>query len=793
MSGFLDNFLAWYFGLSTQGESGDVLRQWRLESAWNWQNGFTVVFLLGLLAVTILLWRRITLHRPSRLRFFLLMTRLLILLVSTLLILQVQLRTVAFGKPQLVFLIDTSASMSFSDSYSEDDQKKLETAGFETDSTSRFRILQQTIAESNNEDIRFLRSNFRLDVYTFDSKLNSRLWSSSTEEREDSTSADDSLTLKDRISTLRPNGDTTEFRASLEELGKRIRDISPLAVIIFSDGQATNDLLPGLSRTLKNFERLRIPIMTVGFGSRNNQSDLVLKDAKVSPVGFAGDEQPAQVILTSNTTIDIPVNLTVRSTRSNEEVLSTTIDSLIAGQPHTVSLNLPALAPGYNSFELLASPVSGETNIKNNSQRVRVWGRESNLKVLLIDQTPRWEFRHLKSSLERDKRLSVETFLMDSDPDYAVEDRTALARMPEDFSGYDAVILGDIDFSNVTNRFTQNLDQFIRMGSGGLLFLSGNSSLSTIEAKPLIADLHPATPQNIESEKRLAVIAEITPEGRAQSLFPAEFFADQQTALPELFPIYRELSLKPASLVLMEGAPQIGNTERFPLILTMRYGNGVIIQHIVDDTWRWRVLQEGRPYRGFWSQMIRNACRRKMITELPTVELFTNQDRFTLNEPAEIILVNRSDQFSEAEQLPVLLRRDDEPATTIQLQRTEQASNTFNSTLTDLLPGKYLVSAPSLTAPQTSLNTTFEVVNLDPERTYKPMNEELLQKMSQATRGKFFTPSEFDQLVQALPSGQLAGSVQTRIISIWNRWEVFLLLTFLLATEWATRRISGVD
>ncbi len=127
-------------------------------------------------------------------------------------------------------------------------------------------------------------------------------------------------------------------------------------------------------------------------------------------------------------------------------------------------------------YEVTIEPVAGESTLENNVARATVSVRSTQIRVLLVERTPRWEFRHLKPLLERDKMIELKTVLQESDIDFVQEDRTALPNFPArqvDLNEFDVVILGDIDLSLLNSQSLGHLKTFVSEQGGGLILVAG--------------------------------------------------------------------------------------------------------------------------------------------------------------------------------------------------------------------------------------------------------------------------------------------------------------------------------
>ncbi|WP_417848001.1 hypothetical protein [Thalassoglobus sp.] len=782
--------MTWYFDLPVNGEEGGIQRLWRLEAAWNWQTAHVLILAACLLWIGVWLVNVMARHQSRLVRIFLFSNRLLIIFLVALLILQVRLKTVAYGQPKLTLLVDTSGSMSLTDRYSAEDLKRLQGIGVSRPNRPRIEILKDFLTTGSSSWLDRAISRYELELLTFDSRLHLQ------QEAESLSVSQRELLFKsvpERLSKFRATGATTDFVQTLDELGRIQRDRPSAAIVLLSDGNPTAHSASALVKTEKTFSRLRIPVYAVGVGSRRSTGDLAITRTDLEPVGFAGEDHPLTVSLEANQDVKVPVTIRIRNILQDSEVFSVTIDGLRQGVTESVPMVLPDLAAGRNDFEIEVVPLAGETDLKDNLQRIRVWGRESDLNVLLVDRSPRWEYRHLKATLERDSHLAVQTFLFESDPAFAVEDRTALNRLPKSLETIDAVILGDVDFKLLDGGFVAELQRFVREQGGGLLLLSAETSLGSLDLSSGLAEMHPAVEQSGEESERMPTQIVVTAEGKAQGVLPVGTDPDQLGQLPLIYPDFKMYAAKPAAIPLLQGVNSAQAGQMLPLILSMRYGKGVIIQHLFDDSWRWRPVANGEFYRKVWSQMIRNLCRRKLLDQLPPLELLTDQDEYRPYESIQVRLLDRKAKYQNLDSVIVELKADSGSTQNVTLRRTQLPFDGFASTIENLNPGEYAVSFDSREESVATIRTRFRVLDSDPEEEYIPMNESLLRSLSESTHGAFLHPWEIDSILDQLPERKLTGYSETRLIPLWNRSEILIVFIIAMSIEWIFRRRAGLD
>ena len=90
-----------------------------------------------------------------------------------------------------------------------------------------------------------------------------------------------------------------------------------------------------------------------------------------------------------------------------------------------------------------------ETDDNNNEVKRRLRIVDDKVRVLFVEQSPRWDYRYLQAALTRDRRVEVKTLLIEGDPALAREEGSPyIEQFPEnkkDLFEYDVVVFGDVD------------------------------------------------------------------------------------------------------------------------------------------------------------------------------------------------------------------------------------------------------------------------------------------------------------------------------------------------------------
>src|SRR5207247_10762225 len=131
----------------------------------------------------------------------------------------------------------------------------------------------------------------------------------------------------------------------------------------------------------------------------------------------------------------------------NQQVASKTITFSGDGE-QVVPMRFTPQTAGDFDLEASIEPRPDEAVKDNNSRTQRLRVIDAKIKVLLVDQSPRWEFRYLQAMLLRDRRIELKCFLVEGDKGITrAAGSPYLAEFParrDEVFQYDLIILGDV-------------------------------------------------------------------------------------------------------------------------------------------------------------------------------------------------------------------------------------------------------------------------------------------------------------------------------------------------------------
>lgn len=221
------------------------------------------------------------------------------------------------------------------------------------------------------------------------------------------------------------------------------------------------------------------------------------------------------------------------------------------------------------------------------------------LRVLLIDETARWETRHLHQLLLATPDVEVVLALLSHETGTLPTTRRAAA-------AFDAVVLGTFDPRDLPQGTAEALAAAAASDGLGIVWsLDARADLPALAASPL-ADLLPCTPLALPAPRPSAQGFGVTRTPAAAGfpwLHPLLRAAERSQAnvfLPALVRARRGTTLAPLLLATsVTPEAQI----RSPVVLVDHSASGRVVA-LLAETWRWRAAGGGPDIDDFWRSTI---------------------------------------------------------------------------------------------------------------------------------------------------------------------------------------------
>ncbi|HUR55087.1 MAG TPA: vWA domain-containing protein, partial [Gemmataceae bacterium] len=376
------------------------------------------------------------------------------------------------GWPEVVILLDTSASMATTDDLKdpavrEKAEELRRAAGLSE--AHRLKLAQLLLTKKDADWLDILLREKQVKVYIFAVDSQSRQLADLDDPR-------DLDKAREVISNLRPDGASSKLGDGVQAVLKSFRGSSLAALIMFTDGVTTSgDDLPKAAREAS---RAGVPLFLVGVGDTREVPDLGLTAIQVEDVVTRGDRLMFAGRLTARGQLPnapVPVVLYERQGEKLVERGRTSVTPNPSAGFTEFKITHTPMEAGEKQFVIEVAAAPGEVETGNNKvERTVVVTETKRIRVLYVEGETRYDFRYVKVLLEREsdrvagnKSIELKTVLLSAAKGWSEIDRSALADFPtrDQLFEYDVVILGDVDPKSLprTARTLQDLTDFVKV------------------------------------------------------------------------------------------------------------------------------------------------------------------------------------------------------------------------------------------------------------------------------------------------------------------------------------------
>ena len=593
-----------------------------------------------------------------------------------------------------------------------------------------------------------------------------------------------------------PAEEATDLNAGLSHVLDTHSDLR--GVVVLSDGDWNVGKSPVEAAT--RFRMNGIPVFTVGVGSKVPLPDLEL--VSVDAPTFGVTRKPLRIPFTVRSTLgqdrDVSVTLKINGKPTIMEVVR--IPAM--GQVQQNMVWRPQTTGNY-TLTLSVPQDAQEIIVENNEISAPITVRQEQLKILVIESYPRWEYRYLRNALERDPGVEVTCLLFHPELPKLGGGRGYIKRFPSvnELNRYDVVFLGDVGVGpkQLMVEQVQQLRQLVSAQAAGLVFIPGRAGFQNSLVSGQLADLYPvvldmATPYGIGSSPpghfaltQLGQRSLLTRLGGAE-----QNNLDVWGTLPG-FHWYAGIKRAKAGAEVLAVHDQVATTSgRVPLIVTKTYGTGKVLFMGTDGAWRWREGVEDKYHYRFWGQVARWMAYRRQMAKGETMRLFYSPDRPRVDDVVTLN-ANVTDSLGGPLVEDSVTTQAISPSgvtQTIRLQPSkEDAWGLFVGSFAPKEPGNYRLVASS-TETGASIQTDLSVQGWNRERQGRLARFDVLDEIAKITEGELVPVSEVHSLLDSLAILPEPEPIVHRI-RIWSHplWAGFLIL--LLGLFWIGRKMTG--
>jgi len=570
-------------------------------------------------------------------------------------------------------------------------------------------------------------------------------------------------------------------------------------VLVISDG-ATNSGAP-LAAGAEAAAKRGLPVFAWATGV-TAPPDLGIVSFSGPPVAFAREEAPLQIRLRAAGLAGRETELVLRE--GDKELARRPVRVDADGE---IELTVPVepRTAGEITYTAEVAALPGEATAENNRANATIRVIDRRIRVLIVEQEPRWEFRYLLDTLQRDRRVEVHAVMLDGDPGLGREPGGVfLPELPDSAGLLENVIvvLGDVDPARLGAERMNALSRLVRETGGGLVFLAGpRHGPVAFRGTPLEAllpvSLAGAAPAEPYPEPVGLVL---TPAGRTSPLLRLADNPADSVEIWQRFPGARWTArtgpAKPAAEVLLVDptpAKRSGDAPQ-PVLALMPAGRGQVFYFGTGDTWRWRSRVGERHYLRVWGQVFLKLGLERLAGASDLVQLNTARPNYA---PGDRVVVSGRifDQSFQplsaaaVEARVTLVPADAAPdsppiESTLVLRARGGRPGEFEAEIRADARGRYTV----VTELDAKAAVTFTVDTVDLEGRDPALRLEALEQLTRATGGRVFREEDLSELPEAVAARLPATTLTRRIEPAFNAWLLGALILVVCA-EWALRRL----
>jgi len=791
MTNAVPTWLQRLLGIQTGRGEGTA---WSLEHTWSWPPWLTLLFVVFAVAFVITTYLRENREASVTLRMLLATIRLALVGIVLFMLAQFALSFSRTGLPYVAVLVDDSLSMTIVDRYDDALHKKLlERIRHEgLDEPSRWNLARTLLTERNGSLLTALTKNYKLRFYFLTGITPSQ--------------TGDVDELVKQLKSHDPAGETSRLGTAVRGVLEDLRGTAPAAIILLSDGINTDG--PTLSDAATTARRKGVPLFCIGLGDNRPVRDLKLSDLIVEDVVFLNDIVYFEANLTASGYADREVRVVLRRKDMPQILAEQKLKAPPDGQSLQVRLAHRPTEEGQFPFIVEVEPLEGELETENNRQERTVRVRKEQIRVLLVQASPSYEFRYLRNMLQRDATVELHTVLQEADMEHAEQVEGVLRGFPvrrDELFKYDVIILGDVNPGLLSASMLQNVADFVdQPGKGGaLVCIAGPQFMPAAFRNSPLERLLPINLNTIRYPDPNVTLTEgfgvrptdlglVSPQMQLGDT-PAETARIWEN-LPPLYWLLETPDLKPGARVLAEHPNKLAHDgRRLPVIVMHYVGAGKVLFHATDETWRWRYRVGDVFFARYWIQTIRFLARSK-LAESGSALLSVDRREYQRGEPVLLRARFIDERLAPADDdgVTIVLEHKDHQTQRLQLHRVTTNRGVFEGLLSKPAIGSYhaWIALPASQGPAPAVD--FSVVAPPGEFQKVEMDAAELRRAAEMTKGKFYDVTTAARILRDLPEGRQVPIESLPPKSLWNTWPLLLLFLALLTTEWTLRKLGGM-
>ena len=588
----------------------------------------------------------------------------------------------------------------------------------------------------------------------------------------------------------------TDIQSAISSTTEKFEDLHGILVLTDGDSNLGSPLIQ-IAPKLRN---QNISLFSIFTGSDRILPDLDIEHAWAP--SFTLKEERLVVNWKIKNTFDAPQN-SVLSLYANDEKVESMPVHFPPNNTHSGNITWLPSKTGKYLMKLVLEPVQAEAFQDNNSQAFQLRVQDTKIKVLVIDSSPRWEYRFLKNALLRDPGVEVKSLLYRPGLSSA-QGNEYLRHFPKnlkELSTFDVIFLGDIaiDPEEITHDNASLLHELVIHHAAGIVFIPGRKGKQLSFAGSPLDDLLPivydpqkpaglgtANPANLD----------LTARGRQHWLTDLRGAGEPDrnfwNRLPGFFWSAMVKKSKPGSQVLATHSNFSSEWGKMPLLVLRHYQSGKSLFLGTDSAWRWRRGVEDKYHYRFWSQVVRWMARERQQANNQGLRLITYPEKPYVGDQVHLHCI-ASDLAGfplELSNVDAKITHPDGVTENIQLNAIKESNGIYTGKLDARKSGDFTIIVSENLNDRKLMHTL--PVQLDTtEKKGRPVRTKPLSALAKLTGGSTESYREWEKLIpriKAVIDPQSTLKVDRLRTNLF--WNCFLF--GLLIIYWSWRKLLGL-
>jgi len=589
----------------------------------------------------------------------------------------------------------------------------------------------------------------------------------------------------------------------------------PAAIVLMTDGRDNASRLP-LKEVAAECARLQVPLHIYGTGSAE-AGLLQIKDLSTPDTLFFEDS------------VSVPIRWRCHGLREGKLEIAITVGGKLVAQREVpvregeelreVLTFVPQKgSASEENLELTASiKLKGTSTFQDELKKsVRLIDRR--VRILYIENSPRWEYKFLQPVLLRDRRVEAAFILVNGDPKALQSGRPFLPDFPsrDKLFLYDLLILGDVSRQYLTPERLEWIRDFVKEG-GGLVVIAGRQHAPAAFADSPFAEVLPlevlplkfseGSPLASQEARPQAFVPILTPAGQRSEMLALADEPEENLRiwkqLPGIYWHYPASKLRPGAIALLNHPTAKMGDQPMPVLATHYYGKGQVLFLAMEETWRWRFNVGNRYFARFWGQVIYQIGLPHLLGNSKRVQFALEHAEVLFGRPSSIYARLFDAEFHPLKEERVPARLDfvdhvsnvtpdavhgEERSRKVMLEAVPGQPGEYRVLLANDIPGRFELKTET---PEPA--TLAYRVSLPPNHELEPggMAEEELREAARISGGQFYREEDLHRLPDNIQP-QAAAFSQRQEVVLWNPLAM-LVFVVLITAEWILRKFSNLS